>query len=142
MLSRHNRQYWRNLPYVGLGAGAHGYFRGCGMQMSSVWQITSGRWGKKRGSEFSGVVAEQNDVDRAQEMGETMMMGLRLLQEGVSAEMFRFRFGERNWWMSMEKRSARLLGFGLLEWAGERSETLRLTERGYLLGNQVFSAVV
>ena len=25
---RHNLQYWRNLPYLGLGAGAHGYVAG------------------------------------------------------------------------------------------------------------------
>ncbi len=55
--------------------------------------------------------------------------------------MFRFRFGVELVDVYGEEIS-RLLGFGLLEWAGERSETLRLTERGYLLGNQVFSAFV
>ncbi len=85
MLSRHNRQYWRNLPYVGLGAGAHGYFQG--VRYANVLGVADyiRKMGEETGERISGVVAEQNDVDRAQEMGETMMMGLRLLQEGVSA---------------------------------------------------------
>ena len=26
---RHNMQYWKNLPYLGIGAGAHSYWRNC-----------------------------------------------------------------------------------------------------------------
>ncbi len=34
---RHNLQYWRSLPYLGLGAGAHGYADGC--RTSNVLRI-------------------------------------------------------------------------------------------------------
>ena len=34
---RHNRQYWRNLPYLGFGAGAHGYAGG--IRYSNVMRI-------------------------------------------------------------------------------------------------------
>ncbi len=35
-----------------------------------------------------------------------------------------------------------LIQFGLLEWAGENKDILRLTRRGRLLGNQVFMRFV
>lgn len=141
MISRHNRQYWRNLPYVGLGAGAHGYYQGV-RYANSLGVADYIRQMKGDAVErFSPVAAEQHNVGQAEEMGETMMMGLRLLQEGVSAERFSARFGVEMMAVYGEDIN-RLLGLGLLEWAGERSDTLRLTERGYLLGNQVFSAFV
>jgi oxygen-independent coproporphyrinogen III oxidase len=63
-----------------------------------------------------------------------MMMGLRLVGEGVSSQNFYERFGER-----LEERFAKeirsLAGKGLIEWGGD---SLRLTQRGRLLGNQVF----
>ena len=78
--------------------------------------------------------ASATTVGRRDEMGELMMMGLRLTQEGVSKAAFEQRFGE-----GLEAVYAaqiqQLVGQGLLEWAGE---TLRLTGRGRLLGNRVF----
>ncbi len=68
-------------------------------------------------------------------MQETMLTGLRLTREGVSAQDFLRRHG-------MELRDVfgreieELVRLGLLEWAGE--SRVRLTPRGRLLGNQVF----
>jgi oxygen-independent coproporphyrinogen-3 oxidase len=67
-----------------------------------------------------------------------MMMGLRLVQEGVSAHAFQARFGE-----SLEavfsSEIRRLEQLGLLEWVGDVDERrLRLTRGGRLLGNRVF----
>jgi oxygen-independent coproporphyrinogen-3 oxidase len=76
-------------------------------------------------------------VDRQVEMGETMMMGLRLVQEGVSEKTFQSRFGQ-----SLQEcfgpQIKKLISFGLLEWAGETQDILRLTTRGHLLGNRAF----
>jgi coproporphyrinogen III oxidase-like Fe-S oxidoreductase len=76
-------------------------------------------------------------IDRQTEMGEVMMMGLRLVQEGVRRQAFLERFGE-----SLEQAFGaqidRLIGLGLLEWGGDPPDCLRLTKRGRLLGNQVF----
>jgi oxygen-independent coproporphyrinogen-3 oxidase len=77
-------------------------------------------------------------VDRRTEMQETMMVGLRLVEEGVSAQVFEARFGEALTAV-FGKEIDRLLKAGLLEWAGER---LRLTSRGRMLGNRVFSEFV
>jgi len=77
-----------------------------------------------------------------------MMLGLRLIQEGVSAEAFRQRFGQALM-VVFGKEINDLLGLGLLEWdrkqtseVSETSDVIRLTRRGRLLGNQVFMRFV
>jgi oxygen-independent coproporphyrinogen-3 oxidase len=81
--------------------------------------------------------AEIIEVEREAEIAETMMMGLRLVQEGVSNKIFQKRFGNR-----LEevfgKQIQHLRSLGLLEWAADDGDILRLTPRGRLLGNQVF----
>ena len=126
---QHNLIYWRNEPYLGLGAGAHSW------------------WGQERRanvrhpaeyiraiSAHGTAVAEVEAIDRRIEMSETMIMGLRLLQEGVSFERFERRFG-----LGMEevygREIAGLAARGLLE---RTSQGVRLARRGRLLGNQVF----
>lgn len=142
---RHNLQYWRNLPYLGFGAGAHGYVpaRRLGDQAAEGYRYSdvlapAAYIERMRGAAesfpFSPAVREKIPVTRAAEMGETMMMGLRLVAEGVSEADFRERFGigldER-----YRKELRRLRERGLLEWDGTR---VRLSKTGRLLGNQVF----
>jgi oxygen-independent coproporphyrinogen-3 oxidase len=75
------------------------------------------------------------------EMGDTMMMGLRLIDEGVSQRSFVDRFGT-----TLEAvypaQISRLTKLGLLETVNGAKSLLRLTKRGRLLGNQVFSEFV
>jgi len=86
---------------------------------------------------FSLATGHSDQVDQVTEMEETMMVGLRLTQEGVSRRSFKQRFG-----MPVEKVFSKeidqMVQAGLLE-AGE---ILRLTPRGRLLGNQVFMQFV
>jgi oxygen-independent coproporphyrinogen III oxidase len=132
----HNIQYWRNLPYFGFGAGAHGYAGE--LRVSNVLSPAAyiHRMSSKIIAEFPRTPANINAVrvSRQDEIGETMMMGLRLVQEGVSSREFHARFGER-----LEKHFAdpieRLIQLELLEWYGD---ALRLTKKGRLLGNRVF----
>ena len=139
---RHNLQYWRNLPYLGFGAGAHGYAKGVRTANVLAPQAYIKRFADSHepsATSFPATPATQSTqaIDRQTEIGETMMMGLRLTEEGVSAALFYQRFGQR-----LEEIFAapiqRLTGLGLLEWAGEQGDILRLTHRGRLLGNQVF----
>jgi oxygen-independent coproporphyrinogen-3 oxidase len=78
-------------------------------------------------------------VDLAGEMGETMMMGLRLVQEGVSKSRFKSRFDS-----SLEDHYGsvvqRLLENGLL--TNGTGDAIKLTHRGKMLGNQVFMEFV
>jgi oxygen-independent coproporphyrinogen-3 oxidase len=160
---RHNLQYWRNLPYLGFGAGAHGCANG--MRISDVLRIKTyiDRINPEYaipGSLFplSPATITQTRLSRFVEMQETMMLGLRLTREGVSDDTFRARFGQ-DLMAVFGKEINELVGLGLLERVltpmlgaspgpspatRERGEgmRLRLTRRGRLLGNQVFMRFV
>ncbi len=146
---RHNLQYWRNLPYLGLGAGAHGYAGGLRTanvlapadyirQFSADERSTSKQrsWNSDQWPVTPATQSAQ-PIDRQTEIAETMMMGLRLTLEGVSARDFQARFGQ-SLRQVFGAQIERLLRLGLLEWAGEDGDRLRLTIPGRLLGNQVF----
>ena len=138
---RHNLQYWRNLPYVGLGAGAHGYVAG----RRTVNTLGPGAYIQRLQNgiptEFPSTPATASlaPVGLAGEMGETMMMGLRLVQEGVSKSRFKSRFDS-----SLEDHYGsvvqRLLENGLL--TNGTGDAIKLTHRGKMLGNQVFMEFV
>jgi oxygen-independent coproporphyrinogen-3 oxidase len=74
-------------------------------------------------------------------MEETMMVGLRLTQEGVSSKAFFLRFN-RHIESVFGREIDRLCSLGLLEWVDQNGERVRLTLRGRLLGNQVFMQFV
>ncbi|MBI3738326.1 MAG: radical SAM family heme chaperone HemW [Chloroflexi bacterium] len=149
---RHNLQYWRGLPYLGLGAGAHGYADG--YRYSNVLRIKTYiermndiRYSNSRISniEFplSPATVNQHRQSTDDDMSEFMMTGLRLTREGIAAPAFRQRFGS-GLLDEYPKEINELINLGLLEWAKGTSEVigtsdvLRLTSRGRLLGNQVF----
>jgi oxygen-independent coproporphyrinogen-3 oxidase len=146
---RHNLQYWRNLPYLGLGAGAHGYAAGVRTAnlLSPAGYIRRLTEGPAMPTDLpllfpcTPATLTAQPVDRQAEMGETMMMGLRLVREGVSADGFYTRFGQ-GLDQVYEKEIEELISVGLLEWGGAGQECLRLTRRGRLLGNQVFMRFV
>jgi len=126
---RHNLTYWRNEPYLGIGAGAHSWRGG------RRWANLSSPAGYiSRILDGKPAVAVEEVIDPALEIGETMMMGLRLLVEGVSLAKFRERFG-----LELDQRFgpelSELAALGLIETDPER---VRLSGRGRLLGNQVF----
>jgi oxygen-independent coproporphyrinogen III oxidase len=139
LVCQHNLQYWRNLPYLGLGAGAHGFAGGYRTANVLAPGVYVRRCLEGRGGEFPSTPATVDFVlvERDAEIAETMMMGLRLIQEGISGKDFLERFGER-----LDDRFRcqidRLSNFGLVEWAGQDEDILRLTQKGRLLGNQVF----
>jgi coproporphyrinogen III oxidase-like Fe-S oxidoreductase len=55
----------------------------------------------------------------------------------MSRATFYVRFGQ-NLDEMFAPQISRLIDLGLLEWAGQGGDILRLTPRGHLLGNQVF----
>jgi oxygen-independent coproporphyrinogen-3 oxidase len=145
---KHNLQYWFNLPYMGVGAGAHGYinhFRTVDVLTPGIYikRMMNGHGFQSERQTFPQTPAtiEMTPIDIETEIGETMMMGLRLVNDGVSASEFMQRFG-----MSLEshfnEQITRLISVGLLEWADEPDKRLRLTLRGHLLGNQVFKEFI
>ena len=141
--SRHNLQYWRNLPYLGLGAGAHGY--AAGVRTANVRGVRAYIQRVQSGASLDFPAGQAVEtvvqVDRWIAMQEHMMVGLRLLEEGVSNAGFTTRFG-MSLMGAFPRQISTLEGQGLLEWAGESQDILRLTRRGWLLGNRVFSEFV
>ena len=137
---RHNLQYWRNLPYLGFGAGAHGCAGG--VRYSNVLRIKTYIErcfsAAKRPFPLSPAVVAVHHLTLLDEIQETMITGLRLTQEGIPASVFRERFG-RDLLEVFGREISESLRSGLLEWEGE---VLRLTPRGRLLGNQVFMQFV
>ena len=140
---RHNLQYWRSLPYLGLGAGAHGFSGRVRTvnALSPAAYIQRSLSGELQAFPRTPATISAQEIDLQTEIGETMMMGLRLTSEGVSRAAFLARFGmdleER-----FEKEIASLKQAGLLEWYGGQDPALRLTKSGRLLGNQVFSQFI
>ena len=168
----HNLQYWRGLSYLAAGAGAHGYANGYrysnALRIKTYIERLSSEpcEGSKpsQGTVFPLTPATVNHHRQTpqDDMGEFMLTGLRLTREGVSADIFRERFGQ-----DMEevfgKEIEDLLRLELLEIinsplprgrAPERVEgtaevsqsgkvpqsgmRVKLTHRGRLLGNQAF----
>ena len=126
--SRHNAIYWRNGHYLGLGAGAHGHLgnvRASKLRLPAEY-IAAVREGRLP-IDFS------ETIDAPTAMAETMMLGLRLLQEGVSEAAFAARHNARLREV-YGREIASLQELDLLKWDGDR---LKLTRRGLLLANDV-----
>jgi oxygen-independent coproporphyrinogen-3 oxidase len=152
---RHNLQYWRGLPYLAFGAGAHGYANG--YRYSNVlriktyierltnYEITSHQITNYQ-FPLSPAAVNHHKQTLQDDMSEFMMTGLRLTKEGVSSSEFERRFN-RELEAVFGKEIRELLKLGLLEINkasefSENSEALRLSRRGRLLGNQVFMRFV
>ena len=127
-ISRHNAIYWRNGDYAGIGAGAHGHRDG---------QRTMNQPSPQRYiAALAGAGSARTNVEHIDEptaIGETMMLGLRLLAAGVNREAFVRRHGIDLDDLFAEP-IARMQAQGLLV---DDGNAIRLTERGGMLANAV-----
>jgi oxygen-independent coproporphyrinogen-3 oxidase len=137
---RHNLQYWRNRPYLGVGAGAHGSLQGWRYRnvLSPRGYIDRGR--SRRGGDplFAPARGDARRIPPDEDMDDTMMLGLRLTEEGIDPSGFQGRYGQHPD-IRYGDRLRQLGEVGLVE---RDSRRIRLTPRGRLLGNQVFQAFV
>ncbi len=134
---RHNLQYWRNEPYLGVGAGAHGYAAGIRYEVVKpilVYIDLAMQQESPIPFPLTASVEHCESIDIAGSMAEHMMTGLRLIQEGVSITGFEQRYG-----MTIGevygKTIDRLMAQELLCQVGD---IIRLTPRARLLSNRVF----
>ncbi len=130
--SKHNLVYWHNGYYLGLGPAAHSHVN------NERWANTGGLEeyvSKLTAGELP--VSEHNSLTVKDDMIETAIMGLRLL-EGLSLCAFyeRFRQDVQNVW---PKQIAELCAQGLLELTATH---LKLTQKGLPLANVVFAEFV
>lgn len=128
LASRHNQIYWKNGRYIGLGAGAHAYL---GNTRSSNERLPARYIELVRDGRLP-VVFEET-IDPRTEMTETMILGLRLLEEGVSAESFARRHGQALEEVYGQELRA-LAERGLVEWDGER---VRVSRERWLMVNEI-----
>ena len=128
--SQHNLVYWRNEAYFGFGCGAHSSRAG-----QRYWNVLKPRAYITAIEATGEAVAEREPIDRALEIGETMMLGLRLIDDGIERGRFADRFGVdlNDVYGSV---IVPLVEQGLIEALPDR---IRLTPRGRLLGNRVFA---
>lgn len=144
---RHNLQYWRSLPYLAFGAGAHGYANG--YRYSNALRIKTYIERLIHPSSFiphpfplSPATVNQHKQTLQDDISEYMINNLRLVHAGVVESDFRLRFGS-GLLDVYPKEIEELIRNGLLEKkTSENSEVFRLTKRGRLLGNQVFMKFV
>jgi oxygen-independent coproporphyrinogen III oxidase len=112
--SKHNLKYWRLEPYVGFGADAHSF------DGARRWQNV------ETPAEYVERQSPAIGSDAAHPAEEKFFVGLRLT-EGVRPNIEE--------WRRYQAPISRFLNEGLLERQGA---TLRLTDRGILLSNEVF----
>jgi len=112
--SKHNLKYWRLEPYVGFGADAHSF------DGKQRWQNA------ETVAEYLEHAGPLTEPAAANLDEEKFFVGLRLA-EGVAPT--------AEEWQRYEQPLSRFLREGLLE---KRGGTVRLTDRGVLLSNEVF----
>lgn len=121
----HNVNYWQNGPYIGLGVAAAAYINGARNQNTNDLE------------EYMNLILQNKSVVKFTETlegkakaGETVLLGLRMMQGIEPTQEMQDYF---------ENDFNQLLDQGLLELV---SGTLRLSEEGKYMANQVFSHFV
>ncbi len=138
---QHNVLYWRNQDYFGFGDAAHSH-------------VGDQRWANgTRVPEYIQKISSfsENEIESfpfpwfetytkltpSDDMGETAMMGLRLVEEGLRDDLFQEKVG-KSLFDVYKKQIDDLVHLGLLEVVEGEACAIRLTRRGRLVGNQVF----
>jgi oxygen-independent coproporphyrinogen III oxidase len=124
----HNKAYWRNADWLAFGPGAHGHLEGRRYHhiLAPTAYINRINEGKS--------TIKQEMLDLRGQAGETMMLGLRMLREGVDVGRFQARFGAPpEHFFAAE-----------LDWLAQNAlivrdtARIRLTERAVPVANEVF----
>ena len=149
MASQHNLAYWRNVPYLGVGPGAHsclGGYRFWDMDPPRSYIEAAEQWAGEvalngpvaaitgEWLDSVGPVGGYESIDQDLASAETMFLGLRLL-DGLDLAEASSRSGvdlAARYGTQIEE----LLGLGLME---REDGVVRLHESAYLIANQVFT---
>jgi oxygen-independent coproporphyrinogen-3 oxidase len=131
----HNLQYWLNKPYLGFGAGAHG-----SVNNLRYWNVNPIPAYLQRMNQserlqfpFSSALESFENIDISTQMSETMMLGLRLPQYGVSRAGFIKQFDVD----VSEVFPEALNELSSAGWILISDNAVRLSERALLVSNQI-----
>jgi oxygen-independent coproporphyrinogen-3 oxidase len=133
--SRHNLAYWRNQPYLGVGAGAWSWWAGVrAMNPRTVadYLRAVAEAEAATGKPFALKPEEEDRLSLRGQAGETLMLGMRLAQ-GVSPAELGERYGEALV-AELAPVARQAEAEGLLE---REEERWRPTWRGMLLNNRL-----
>jgi oxygen-independent coproporphyrinogen-3 oxidase len=126
--SRHNLKYWQRKPYLGFGLDAHSMVRtrqGSALRFCNPAELAEYQSGKRE-------AARRLSLD--EELEEAWFLGLRL-NEGIAWQALAAEFGYGQ--VAVFEPVVRdLCELGLLH---DQDGILRLTRRGVLFSNEVFS---
>jgi len=134
--SRHNLRYWRRRPYLGLGLDASSMLREASPEAgrsAGSYVLRSAATADLRAYLDGAESPETSWLSRARQHEEAWFLGLRL-NAGVKVAALKREFGSEAVTRAMEAVS-RLVENGMLVSDGK---TVRLTEQGRLLSNDVF----
>jgi oxygen-independent coproporphyrinogen-3 oxidase len=136
--SRHNRQYWLNRPYFGFGAGAHGYVAGhrtIAVRSPQRYVALASEAQAKPRYPRSFATSKCVRVSAEDEVSETIMLGLRLVRDGIDRRAFEERFGV-DLVTLRQPQVERLAALGLVE---VNEATVRLAPAAYFISNRVIA---
>jgi oxygen-independent coproporphyrinogen-3 oxidase len=144
--SAHNKAYWKNGNWLGLGAAAHSHIRN--LRFSNTGSIETYIQSLQNTAKdgVTGITSPaqnwQTENDNLTEMHETMMLGFRLLEDGVDLPAFTRRFGA-DAEVVFSKEIAYLTKRRLIEKrTGDGIPRLRLCKVAVGIANQVFREFV
>lgn len=123
--SRHNLVYWRYGEYVGIGPGAHGRFVENDKRIVTFTERSPEKWAELVEAHGHGVIGGE-DLTRANEADEMLLMGLRLV-EGIDLNRYEALAGKP----LASHRIAALQEEKLVEMIG--NSRLRATPAGMIL---------
>ena len=132
---QHNLVYWRNLPYLGSGPGAHSSFAGW---RYPVMKDPDAYIRRLRSGQTVVVADEAEQITPDVDLADSVILALRL-NEGLELDRV-----EREYGQPLEKlfpgTIEMLTGIGLLEQfkGPQHEDRLRLTRHGRLVSNEVF----
>jgi len=138
--SHHNLKYWKRDPYVGFGLDAHSMLGGTSevlrLANPSDLDVYLGSVAQTRLPMLGAQIAVER-IGREGQFEESIFLGLRM-NEGVSLTRLREEFGE-GLVDSLNEPLRELREAGLIE---HHRDSLRLTMRGRMASNEVFSRLL
>ncbi len=141
--SKHNLQYWKNDEYLGFGVGAFSYWRGLRIGNPNTLANYYEHVHKLHNGEFStGIFSPVDAAIVYEQMQDEMLLRLRMLDMGMDPDAFFQKFGvdAQNRLQRQDQQSS---GSWFIEWINfPNPPRLILTQRGFMLGNQVFMEFV
>lgn len=122
--SRHNTAYWKCEEYYGVGSGASSYIDS--VRYTNEYDI------HRYIEDFSRKV-ESDTLNKNDKMSEFVILGLRLLQDGIDTDEFKNRFGKDIYDVFGDALNKHITN----EFIEKRGYKLVLTEKAYCVSNAV-----